>query len=445
MKVKREVPVRRQLVAVHEHAVDDQDVVAADRHRRPVERGVGTHVVHRGPDRLAAAERVEQGAGHPVVVVRVEPVADRRLPAAAGSGSAPGPVEAVTEARTTVRPWTTSTAASSSAKTVLPAPPRAVHTDCAPAARPAAVAADLQRSSAADSALRTAARGWPASRRTARDSGRSAAAGRPGAASRRTSRAGEQLAQRVAELALEPAPAAARGPRSPRPASGSPRPAPQHGAQLVLGVEADPVVDAVARARRPIGSRWPPLRSALLTTASKTRHPAQRRRRRRGRAAARSTVSSTSIQSWHHARPERPVAQHRRRHDVPAGGLARPGRPRPRARPACRPGSPTAAARRGPACRRRPAVTPSSVERAVQRGVAGVDEPALDLEVAVAQQAQRLARPSRPPEPAASLVRSRVSGGSPFWRGQTWPSGPAAARTAGTAAGRRRRPAGPAR
>ena len=63
MKVKREVPVRRQLVAVQEHAVDDQDVVAADRHRRRVERGVGAHVVHRGPDPLAAAERVEQGAG----------------------------------------------------------------------------------------------------------------------------------------------------------------------------------------------------------------------------------------------------------------------------------------------------------------------------------------------------------------------------------------------
>ena len=52
--------------------------------------------------------------------------------------------------------------------------------------------------------------------------------------------------------------------------------------------------------------------------------------------------------------PERPVAQHRRRHDVPAGRLATPRTPRPRGRPACRPGSPTAAARPRPACRRRP-------------------------------------------------------------------------------------------
>ena len=48
-----------------------------------------------------------------------------------------------------------------------------------------------------------------------------------------------------------------------------PRPAPQHGPQLVLGVEGDAVVDAVAV---PVGiaSTCPPLRSALLTIASNT-------------------------------------------------------------------------------------------------------------------------------------------------------------------------------
>ena len=69
-----------------------------------------------------------------------------------------------------------------------------------------------------------------------------------------------------------------------------------------------------------IGMRCPPLRSALLTTASNTRHPAQRRRRRARTKPARSTLVAVHPE-LDHARAERTLAQHRRRHNLPARRL----------------------------------------------------------------------------------------------------------------------------
>ena len=207
-------------------------------------------------------------------------------------------------------------------------------------------------------------------RRAAREDGRSAAAGRPAAGRRRPRR----------PVRCSPARRRAR-PRGRRAAgssistassaSGSPRPAPQHGAQLVLDVEADAVVDAVEAPVR-CRSTCPPLRSALLTTASNTpsgpagvvgvgqhvRRPsssgvatAASRRDRPGRHEPDRRLVRSSIHSWHHAartgRRAAPSAA-----PCPSRWPPTPGTRRPRARRACRRGSPTAAARRGPACTR---------------------------------------------------------------------------------------------
>ena len=148
-------------------------------------------------------------------------------------------------------------------------------------------------------------------------------------------------------------------------------PLPQQRAQLVLDVRSRRRGRRRRRARRASGSRCPPLRSALLITASNTAcgaGPASVAARHEH--ATRSTVSSTSIQSWHHARSERPVAEHGRAARCPTRSPRTPRRPRPRARPACRRGSPTAAAPPRPACRRTPPSTPSRRDRAVERRVA---------------------------------------------------------------------------
>ena len=128
--------------------------------------------------------------------------------------------------------------------------------------------------------------------------------------------------------------------------------------------------------RRP-ASTCPPLRSALLTTHVERRHrlqlgdvgvhehrrlaapvagpqhaqPAGRHLRRRQDVDELALVVGVHP-DLHHPGAERPVAQQRRRDDVPTRRPRRSDGWRPRARPACRPGSPRAVVRRGPACRR---------------------------------------------------------------------------------------------
>ena len=65
------------------------------------------------------------------------------------------------------------------------------------------------------------------------------------------------------------------------------------------------------------GSRCPPLRSALLTTASSTTIRARSGWSLRA-SRARSTPSSTSTHSWHIPGPNGPSRQHRRWDEVPA-------------------------------------------------------------------------------------------------------------------------------
>ena len=198
--------------------------------------------------------------------------------------------------------------------------------------------------------LRSAARARPASRR-------SAAGGAPLRSSVSTRRircgaprAGQQLAQPLAERAVQLArsrsacrcasSAAARRPTATAPCAACPR----------RGTHA--VVDAV-HVPVGVGSRCPPLRSALLITASKTamRRSASTSRRRMN--ATMSTVVVVVDPELHHARARaarrgRPSAAR-----CPSRWPPTPRRRRPRARPACRPGSPTAAAPPPPACRRR--------------------------------------------------------------------------------------------
>ena len=143
-------------------------------------------------------------------------------------------------------------------------------------------------------------------------------------------------------------------------------------------------------ARRPACSTWPPLRSALLITTSNSairasagvvgvgqqvrpavvvlgrgdasaspsaaRRPARSRPAARPRPARRSRAGRRPRRA---ARRAAPSAAPR-----PSRSPPTPRRRRPPARPGCRPGSPTAAARRGSACRRSGRVTPSRVTTA---------------------------------------------------------------------------------
>ena len=118
------------------------------------------------------------------------------------------------------------------------------------------------------------------------------------------------------------------------------------------------------RDRRAVGSRCPILRSALLTTASKTAMSGARPGRRRGtERAGRPAGRGRSTAAPCPARTGR--RGDRRRHDVPAHARTRRRR-RPRGRPACRRGSPTAAVRRRSACRRSSASDVTGADRAVQ-------------------------------------------------------------------------------
>ena len=195
-----------------------------------------------------------------------------------------------------------------------------------------------------------------------------------------------------------------------------------------------------------IGMMCPPLRSALFTTASNT---AMRRSAGSSRAHERGQVDRLVAvdPELHHARAERarraaPSAARR-----PSRWPPRRGRPRSRGRPACRRGSPRAAAPPPPACRRTRPSSVAGADRAEQGHVRGVEQPA--LEVDARPRAAGAAPRRRPPGaagPARPVARSwrsrRVSGGSRSAAGRRARRGRAAASTAGTAAGRRRRRGG---
>ena len=159
-----------------------------------------------------------------------------------------------------------------------------------------------------------------------------------------------------------------------------PGPAPQHGAQLVLGVQADAVVDP---AHRPVGAdeHVSALAVGVVEHRVQHRHPAQlgpvgvhqadltvgavgspslasrMRSQPSGMAAlgttsTRLTAGSVSTHSWHIPGPNGPSRS--RVGGTRSQPVAREtGRRRPPARPACRPGSPTAVAPPRPACRPR--------------------------------------------------------------------------------------------
>ena len=277
--------------------------------------------------------------------------------------------------------------------------------------------------------VRTAARGSPASPRPGRAAGPRQQPVDPAAAWRAPRRRVSSSAERGAE--------ARRRGRSRRrvehldvSAAASGSPAQPHSTVRSLGSTwNDTPWSTPCTAPSGTGSTWPPLRSALLSDDVEHRHPAQPRvvgvgqhhrlaaaaRARRGRAASRSgsaagAMTSTSVDrrrrlsthSWHHARAERPVAQDGRRHDVPAGRLGHGVRRDLAARPACRRGSPTAAAPPRPACRRSAACDAVELDLAEQRGVGRVDQPALDGDLAVLQQVSAL--------PTSSAVTGPQSG-----------------------------------
>ena len=133
----------------------------------------------------------------------------------------------------------------------------------------------------------------------------------------------------------------------------------QHVAALAVGVVEDDVEHGHPAQPLVVGV---PEHDRLTVGAECVEHPqpARRQRGRRHHVDQRCLVVVDGVDpQLDHAGAERPVAQHGRRHDAPAGGLATPRRPRPRGRPACRRGSPTAAARRRPACRRSGRSSPS--------------------------------------------------------------------------------------
>ena len=301
------------------------------------------------------------------------------------------------------------------------------------------------------------ARGQPSPRQ--RERARRAAAGRPARGSRATSRRLSSSASASPSASVEVA-------RRARSSVGevlgvaAARPAQPHSTVRSLSStwKRHAVVDAVERPSA-CGSTCPPLRSALLTTASKHGHPAQAgvvgvherdrpRRRpsasstrepagrhgvraarsRRGRRRA-SRRRRRTIHSWQ-ARPERarraaPSAARR-----PSRRPRRPRTPPPRGRPACRRGSPTAAARRRSACRRSAG---SHARRASTRAssvvLRRVDQPALESISPCASSSSSVG--------LGQVIGDEVSGGSRWPRADVARRGRAAGRRAGTAAGRR--------
>ena len=203
------------------------------------------------------------------------------------------------------------------------------------------------------------------SRSTRRAVARDLGGGRAGSASS----VAERRRRRSSAQPLEHAPRASS-------VSGSPRHRHSTVRSLSSTAKQTPWSTPVHAAVRASGSRWPPLRSALLTT-------------RRGRPSARRSGWSLRAQreaEVDRSRRRRPTAgtcpgrTDRRASPSAARGPSRspPTRRtrRPRGRPACRPGSPTAAAPRRPACRRSGRLDAVEGDRAVQRRVGRVDQPA---------------------------------------------------------------------
>ena len=196
---------------------------------------------------------------------------------------------------------------------------------------------------------------------------------------RATSRRLSSSRQHVAEPVRRGRRAAARASASVLGVERPTRPAPQHRAQLVLDVEASR--RDRRRTSRPVGRRRqevPALAVGVVDHGVEDGHPAQVRGRRRGRArrprrrdrgrrgprasrrghgSARHDVDEPppgQVAAVRRIDPQPapcpartgPSRQHGRRDEVPAERPRRPRTPRPRGRPACRRGSPTAAARR---------------------------------------------------------------------------------------------------
>ena len=204
--------------------------------------------------------------------------------------------------------------------------------------------------------------------------------------------------------------------------------APQHGAQLGVLVQAHAVVEA-PEPRRPSRTQVRPLAVGVVDHRVERRHaadvvavlvdhahgPAAARPRRRStasqpvgdRAAARrgrpadSWVDGVDGSPTHRCTDPGPSGPSRSTvcgHDVPAAGRADQVDAPPRGRPASRRGSPTAAARRGPACRSvtgAPVPSPprDAADLAQQGEVGGVGAPST----------------SRSPRVSASTTSSRVT------------------------------------
>ena len=238
----------------------------------------------------------------------------------------------------------------------------------------------------ADGAVRTRPRdGGPAARAPGSGPRRSRSARGPVPASSLRTPAGRSRSRSV----RRPGRPRSRSSTSPARSSGVAGPAPEHGAQLVLDVEGQPVVDAVHVARRRAPARDRPCGRCCSSTTSNT--AIRRRRRVVGvHQHHRPAVAALGVQHLEPARrhlaggddvdspapgsprldrrpaPARPVVTHHCTLPGPngpsrstVGGTTPPAVARGHhvgghlaPRPACRPGSPTAAAPPPPACRR---------------------------------------------------------------------------------------------
>ena len=193
-------------------------------------------------------------------------------------------------------------------------------------------------------------------------------------------------------------------PRSPRPVSGLPAQR-QSSVRSLGSTEKQMPWSTPYTCPSGIGMMWPPLRSALLTTASNTAI-----RRSAGVVAAHERRQVDVLVAVHpeldHARAERPLAQHRRRHDPPAGRLGH------------QVGGDLAAGQRAvgevpqrPLPRHRLvdalAVEVAAADRADRVTLLASSMPALDVDLALAQQLQRLGVVRRSAQrPARRVARS---------------------------------------
>ena len=269
----------------------------------------------------------------------------------------------------------------------------------------------------------------------------------PAARAARTS-AGQQLARAGRRAGPSRSSSQRRpGPRPPR-RQRLAAPLPQHGPQLVLDGEADPVVDALHPAVRASGSRWPPLRSALFTTTSNTAI-----RRRSGWSLR---ASHDEVDRLVDVDPQlAPCPARTARRAAPSGGT--------RSQPVASETTYAATSRAGERAvgevPQRPLAGDRLVDagrgdavegdRAVQRGVRRVDQPAEQVELPAGEQRPGRARPaaggdvpsgdrSSLDEPSLPEVAPVTGAGSRSAAGRCARSGRAAGCRTGTAAGPRR-------